>query len=199
MCRRSTDRSARRAAIICFWLVVLLSWPVAALAQPPFSTDDVGVTAKGAVHVEVFNELDWLQPEQAPHLRQNTINMRVNYGVTDRLELDVDSPLLVVFNERATDPEKPVGIDDTDFGVKLQLVREHWRVRHRWRLPRTLRSQPATVPRTSARALLTCGCTVCWTPPASGRRAVANANGHAVLAEVKARRDAPTRRCGLRP
>ncbi len=51
-----------------------------ASAQQPFYTDDADVTPKGGVHVESFDEYDWLQRSQAPHLQQNTINMRVNYG-----------------------------------------------------------------------------------------------------------------------
>ena len=40
------------------------------------------------------------QHSQVPHLRQNTINMRVNYGLGKGLELDLDSPLLAIANRR---------------------------------------------------------------------------------------------------
>ena len=77
------------------------------------------------MHVEAFNEYDWLQPGQAPHLRQNTVNMRVNYGLGRGLELDVDSPLITIFNDATTSPRRPFGIGDTNFGVKYNLRAEH--------------------------------------------------------------------------
>ena len=48
----------------------VVAWPAIAAAQQPFSTDDADVTPRGTVHFEAFNEYDWLQPSQAPHLRQ---------------------------------------------------------------------------------------------------------------------------------
>ena len=98
--------------------------PVKAAAQQPFYTDDADVTPKGAVHIESFDEFDWLQPSQAPHLRQNTINMRVNYGLGHRLELDLDSPLITIVNDATTVPRRPFGIGDTNFGVKYSFREE---------------------------------------------------------------------------
>jgi hypothetical protein len=102
----------------------MLLWSTNARAQQPFATDDAGVTPQGWVHVEAFNEYDWLQASQAPHLQQNTINMRVNYGLGRSLELDVDSPLITIFNDATTSPRRPFGIGDTDFGVKYNLRTE---------------------------------------------------------------------------
>src|SRR5258707_15796898 len=77
-------RSRRRDALLVLVVTGLL-WPATARAQQPFSTDDADVTSKGWVHVEAFNEYDWLQPSLGPHLRQNTTNMRVNYGLGNSL------------------------------------------------------------------------------------------------------------------
>jgi hypothetical protein len=95
-----------------------------ARAQQPFSTDDAAVTPKGTTHIEVFDEYDWLQPSQFPHRRQNTFNMRVNFGLGHGLELDVDSPLLAIANVPATVPLTPVGTGDTNFGVKYNFHNE---------------------------------------------------------------------------
>jgi hypothetical protein len=99
----------------------VLAWPTVAAAQQPFSTDDADVTPRGTVHIEAFNEYDWLQPSQAPHRRQNTFNMRVNYGVGRGLELDLDSPLIAISNDAQTAPRRPFGIGDTNFGVKYNI------------------------------------------------------------------------------
>src|SRR5436305_10662526 len=106
--------SAGRAAVL---VLIATAWPTVANAQQPFSTDDADVTPRGTTHVEVFNEHDWLQSGQRPHLRQNTLNMRVNYGLTNRLELDLDAPLIAIFNASPSTPQRPFGVGDTNFGL----------------------------------------------------------------------------------
>jgi len=117
-------RTRRRNALLAF-VVTGLAWPLSARAQQPFSTDDADVTPQGWVHVEAFNEYDWLQLSQAPHRRQNTVNMRVNYGLGRGLELDLDSPLITIVNDATASPRRPFGIGDTNFGVKYNLRGEH--------------------------------------------------------------------------
>lgn len=114
----------RRCLIATAAVVVIVSVPSVATAQQPFSTDDAAVTAKGSTHVEVFDEYDWLQPSQLPHRRQNTFNMRVNFGLGHGLELDVDSPLLAIANAPTTAPLEPIGFGDTNFGVKYNFRSE---------------------------------------------------------------------------
>jgi hypothetical protein len=99
--------------------------PALARAQQPFYTDDAAVTSKGAAHVECFNEHDWLQPSQMPHLHQNTVNTKINYGVGRDLELDLDAPFITIVNERTADPQQAVGFGDLDFGVKYNVHQEH--------------------------------------------------------------------------
>jgi hypothetical protein len=111
-----------RLAVAC--AVLALAWPAAARAQQPFATDDADVTPRGWVHFESFNEFDWLKPSDAPHLRQNTANFRVNYGLGHGLELDLDSPLITIFNDQTERPRRPFGIGDTDFGLKYNLKEE---------------------------------------------------------------------------
>jgi hypothetical protein len=96
------------------------------LAQQPFYTDDADVTPAGKVHVEVFNEHDWLQRGQTPHTRQNTFNMRIDYGLGKGLELDLDSPLITIVNNSTASPGV-YGIGDTNFGVKYHFLEERGR------------------------------------------------------------------------
>jgi hypothetical protein len=102
----------------------LLLWPACAAAQQPFYTDDADVTPRGKFHFDFFDEYDWLQPQQAPHQRQNTFNMKMNYGLTDHLEFDLDSPLLTIVNNGTVTPRVPFGIGDTNFGVKYRFMPE---------------------------------------------------------------------------
>ena len=86
------------------------------LAQLPFYTDDPAVTERGKWHFEFFNEFDALQHPQYPSLRQNTANFKLNYGLPYNLELDVDTPYLVIF--RALGTRTSTGMGDADMGVK---------------------------------------------------------------------------------
>ena len=45
----------------------------------------------------------------------------LNYGVTKRLEFDVNTPLLTIFNAKTSTLGNPTGIGDTQFGVKYRF------------------------------------------------------------------------------
>jgi len=111
---------------VLLWGVVVLLCAPFGLAQQPFYTDDADVAPAGRVHVEVFNEHDWLQRGQAPHIRQNTFNMRINYGLGKGLELDLDSPLITIINN-STASLGVSGVGDTNFGVKYNVREERGR------------------------------------------------------------------------
>lgn len=106
-----------KRVLLAAWLL----WPSTALAQQPFYTDDADVTPRGKVHFDFFDEYDWLKPEQAPHQRQNTFNFKMNYGLTNRLELDLDAPLLTIANDVNTTPRHPSGFGDTNMGFKYRF------------------------------------------------------------------------------
>ena len=112
-------------ARLLFAAALLLAMPAAASAQLPFYTDDADVTARGVVHVESFNEYDWLPSSQAPHLRQNTVNVKLNVGLGHNLELDLDAPLITIVNDTTAMPRNPFGLGDTNLGVKYRLRDEH--------------------------------------------------------------------------
>jgi hypothetical protein len=99
-----------------------------AFAQQPFYTDDADVTPAGQVHIEAFDEHDWLQRGQAPHIRQNTFNMRIDYGLGKGFELDLDSPFITIANDSTTSLRGAAGIGDTNFGVKYNFHEESGRV-----------------------------------------------------------------------
>jgi hypothetical protein len=87
-----------------------------AAAQMPFYTDNADVTDRGTLHIEIFNEIDGLQSAALPDLRQNTFNVKVNYGLPHGLELDVDAPYLSIY--RAPGSRTSTGPGDTDMGIK---------------------------------------------------------------------------------
>ena len=109
-----------------FWFVLAIAFlsPASAHAQLPFYTDDSDTTPKGKFHLELSNEHDWLQRSSFPGIRQNTTVFTLNYGLTDRIELGVNAPLIKIFNDRNSRLENPDGIGDTQFGVKVRLLDE---------------------------------------------------------------------------
>jgi hypothetical protein len=96
-------------------------------AQLPFYTDDTRVTDRGKWHLESFNEYDALQL-QYPNLRQNTTNLKVNYGMAHSLELDVDAPYIYI--QRSSGNEPSNGVGDTNVGVKWNFLKESNDSRH---------------------------------------------------------------------
>jgi hypothetical protein len=108
--------------------VLILLYAHFTFAQQPFYTDNADVTSAGQVHIEVFDEHDWLQRGQAPHIRQNTFNMRIDYGLGKGFELDLDSPLITIANDSTTSLRGAAGIGDTNFGLKYNFREENGRV-----------------------------------------------------------------------
>src|SRR5262245_41328893 len=76
-------------------LVLLLTFlPGSSVSgQQPFYNDDADVTPKRRFHFEVSNELDWLQRESLPSLRQNTLDFELDYGLAERLEIGIEVPV----------------------------------------------------------------------------------------------------------
>ncbi len=91
-------------------------------AQLPFYTDDPGVTGRGKLHFEFYNEFDALQHPQYPNLRQNTANCKLNFGLPYNLELDVDAPYLAIY--RAVETQTATGAGDTNVGIKWNFHKE---------------------------------------------------------------------------
>ena len=90
-------------------------------AQIPFYTDDADTTERGKFHFEFFNEHDLLQHDLLPATRQNTSNFTLNYGVTERLEFDVNAPLIAIFASKTSEEPTRFGLGDTQFGLKYRF------------------------------------------------------------------------------
>ena len=108
------------------WFILAIAFlsSTSAHAQLPFYTDDADTTPKRKFHLEVSNEHDWLQRSSFPGIRQNTTVFTFNYGLTDRIELGVNAPLIKIVNDRFARLGSPIGIGDTQFGVKVRLLDE---------------------------------------------------------------------------
>lgn len=107
------------------WFVFLITFAFLssqhAEAQIPFYTDDADTTEEGKFHLEFFNEHDWLQKSSHPGIRQNTSNITLNHGLTDRIELGINAPFIKIFSARESMLGNPTGIADVQFGVKVRL------------------------------------------------------------------------------
>lgn len=108
----------------CLFIGIVLLLQTSAYAQLPFYTDDADTTAKGKFHFEFSNEHDWLQRSSIPGRRQNTAVFTLNYGLTDRIELGVNAPLIKIFNDRDARLGNPSGIGDIQIGAKIRLLDE---------------------------------------------------------------------------
>lgn len=97
---------------------------LAAHAQLPFYTDDADTTEKGKFHFEFFNEHDILQRDAYPAKRQNTMVFTLNYGVTNKMELGVNFPIISISRSRIVGEKSVTGQGDTQFGLKYKLLEE---------------------------------------------------------------------------
>src|SRR5678815_5543637 len=95
-----------------------------ASAQQPFVTDDADTTPKGHFHFEFSNEFDWLRREALPSVKQNTADFELDYGLFDRLEIGIESPLLTIFNSPSTNPRTVSGLGDTNLSLKYNFLKE---------------------------------------------------------------------------
>jgi hypothetical protein len=110
-----------RALIVGLSLVVAVS---TATAQQPFVTDDTDTTTKGHFHFEFSNEFDWLQSVAFPSVKQNTADFKLDYGLFDRVEIGIESPLLTILNAAGKVPKTASGIGDTNLELKYNFLRE---------------------------------------------------------------------------
>ena len=111
-----------RKLMLAMWFVVVVS---TATAQQPFVTDDADTTPKRHFHFEFSNEFDLLQRAAFPSVRQNTADFELDYGLFDRLEIGIESPLLTIFNAPGTNPRSVSGLGDTNLSLKYNFLREH--------------------------------------------------------------------------
>jgi hypothetical protein len=109
---------------VFLFLSLLFTLPLTAKAQLPFYTDDADTTDQGKFHFEFFDEHDVLQKTLYPGKRQNNANFTFNYGITKRIEFDVNAPLLTIINARTSLLGNPTGIGDTQFGIKYRFYDE---------------------------------------------------------------------------
>lgn len=87
-----------------------------ALAQQPFYTDDADVTERHRFHMEISNQLSWLQRSALPATKQNTTVFQLNYGLTQNFEIGMDGPLIGLYQQLT-----PTTIGNGDFNLTFKL------------------------------------------------------------------------------
>jgi len=95
-----------------------------AQAQQPFVTDDADTTPKKRFHFEFSNEFDVLQRSAFPSLKQNTADFELDYGLFECVEIGIESPHLIIFNDAGTGPKRVSGIGDTNVSLKYNFLKE---------------------------------------------------------------------------
>ncbi|HEV7796617.1 MAG TPA: transporter [Pyrinomonadaceae bacterium] len=108
---------------LIFALLLLLISVSNATAQSPFVTDDVDTTPKGHFHFAFLNEFDLLPHTDLPAVRQNEADVEFEYGLFDRIEVGVESPLITIMNTRDTVPRNLSGLGDTNLSVKYNFLK----------------------------------------------------------------------------
>ena len=111
----------RRAIFVLSLLVLIVSNTA---AQQPFVTDDADTTPRSNFHFEFSNEFDLLQRSSFPSRKQNTADFELDYGLFDRIEVGIESPLLTILNAEGTTPKTVSGIGDTNLSLKYNFLRE---------------------------------------------------------------------------
>jgi hypothetical protein len=147
-----TKHSGRRFILL---LLFLCAPPTPARAQQPFVTDDADVTPKGRLHFEFSNEYDLLQRSAFPARAQNTADAELDYGLLDRVEVGVESPLISIFGARGA---AAFGVGDTNLSVKYNFLRE----REGSRLPALAASLNVELPTGDPARKLGSGLTDVW-------------------------------------
>ncbi len=104
--------------------ILLFLLPASTFSQQPFVTDDADTTPKGHFHFEFSNELDLLQRESFPSLRQNTADFELDYGLFERLELGFEVPMLTIYSEVGTETRRVGGVGDANISVKYNFLKE---------------------------------------------------------------------------
>ncbi len=105
-------------------LAIFLMLTLPLTSQQPFYTDDANTTERGKVHLEVSNQFSRLGVSAFPTLRQNALVYQLNYGLWNGLELGIDSPIIILFNEKGTHPRRRAGNGDTNFTLKWNFRSE---------------------------------------------------------------------------
>jgi len=103
--------------------LVVLSVPQAQ-AQSPFFTDDADVGDGHHFHLEANIEYDELPNQSFPNLRQQTHTIKFSYGLFHNIEVGMDFPLLIIFNDAGSRRGNPFGLGDTDYSIKYNFRKE---------------------------------------------------------------------------
>jgi hypothetical protein len=111
----------RRLGILA---ALLLSCAAISPAQQPFVSDDAEITARHEWHFEYANTFAVLQKSSYPNLRQDTSNFVIQYGLLERVEVNMDFPLIAIGNAKNSGTPSVFGLGDVDFAVKWNLIRE---------------------------------------------------------------------------
>jgi len=110
-----------RTLMLALSFVVVVS---TATAQQPFVTDDADTTPKRHFHFEFSNEVDWLQRDAFPSVKQNTADFELDYGLFEGVEIGIESPLLTIWNAPGNNARTLSGLGDTNLSVKYNFLKE---------------------------------------------------------------------------
>jgi hypothetical protein len=119
-----SPRAGRYLILLPVILLFALVLSPSIFGQQPFVTDDADVTPRHHFHFEFSNEFDLLQKSSFPNLRQNTADFELDYGLVHGLEIGIESPWLIIINDRTGGLRTARGIGDTNLSLKYNFLTE---------------------------------------------------------------------------
>jgi hypothetical protein len=103
--------------------LLLVLFASSAAGQQPFVTDDSDTTPKHHFHFEFADEFDLLPHTDFPSVRQNEAAFELAYGLFDRVEVGVESPMLTIFNTPDSIPPRQAGLGDINLSLKYNFLK----------------------------------------------------------------------------
>jgi hypothetical protein len=98
--------------------------PFRMTGQQPFLVDDAGITERHHLELSLLNEYDALQTALFPNQNQNTARAMITFGLTKRIEIGVDGPLILISRHPSAVLGNAFGFGDLNFQFKCKLIEE---------------------------------------------------------------------------
>jgi hypothetical protein len=99
-------------------------FPFRMTAQQPFLVDDAGITERHHLQLSLLNEYDTLQTALFPNQHQNTARAMITFGLSDRIEVGADGPLILIARDPSAVLGNAFGFGDLNFQFKCKLIDE---------------------------------------------------------------------------
>src|SRR5437879_4676559 len=106
------------------WIFLVIALLAALFGFGLIASAAAGIAKQQHFHLELLTEHDLLQRTSYPAVHQHTTRVQITYGVSDRLEVGADGPLIAIFNTPASGLPTAIGFGDLDLQMKYAVRQE---------------------------------------------------------------------------